>query len=57
MLYLNENWRDDWGGAIELWDRNMTHCLVKVPALLNHALIFGTDENSYHGFPRSLAVS
>jgi len=32
----------------------MTRCVVKVPPLLNHALIFSADENSYHGFPDPL---
>ena len=54
ILYLNENWQEDWGGAIELWDRNMTRCVVKIPPLLNHAVIFSTDQDSYHGFPDPL---
>ena len=54
ILYLNENWQEDWGGAIELWDRNMTRCAVKIPPLINQAVIFSTDEDSYHGFPDPL---
>jgi len=54
ILYLNEGWQEDWGGAIELWDRGMTRCVVKVSPLLNHAVIFSTNEDSYHGFPDPL---
>jgi hypothetical protein len=54
ILYLNEGWQDDWGGAIELWDNKMKHCVAKYPPLFNRALIFNTDENSYHGFPERL---
>jgi len=54
ILYLNEGWQENWGGAIELWDRGMTHCVVKIAPLLNHAVIFSTDEDSYHGFPDGL---
>lgn len=54
ILYLNEGWREEWGGAIELWDRSMTKCVAKVPPLLNHALIFNTDQHSYHGLPDPL---
>jgi hypothetical protein len=54
ILYLNEGWAESWGGAIELWDRGMTHCVTKIAPLLNHAVIFSTDEDSYHGFPDAL---
>jgi hypothetical protein len=54
ILYLNEGWQDDWGGAIELWDRDMSRCVTKIPPRLNHALIFNTDEHSFHGFPDKL---
>lgn len=54
ILYLNPNWHEEWGGALELWDRDMRHCVVKVPPLFNEALIFRTDEISYHGFPDPL---
>jgi Rps23 Pro-64 3,4-dihydroxylase Tpa1-like proline 4-hydroxylase len=51
ILYLNEGWQDDWGGAIELWDPAMKHCVAKYPPRLNCAFIFNTNEISYHGFP------
>jgi Rps23 Pro-64 3,4-dihydroxylase Tpa1-like proline 4-hydroxylase len=54
ILYLNPNWQEPWGGALELWDRQMRRCVVKVPPLFNEALIFRTDEISYHGFPEPL---
>lgn len=55
ILYLNEGWREEWGGAIELWDSKMKHCVAKYPPLFNRALIFNTDENSFHGFPEPLS--
>ena len=58
ILYLNPGWREEWGGAIELWERSaekkMVRCAAKYPPLLNHALIFTTDERSLHGFPDPL---
>jgi hypothetical protein len=54
ILYLNEGWHDDWGGAIELWDPSMKHCVAKYPPRLNCAFIFNTNEISYHGFPSPL---
>jgi 2OG-Fe(II) oxygenase superfamily len=54
ILYLNEGWQKEWGGSIELWDSGMHHCVAKYPPLLNQALIFNTDDRSYHGFPEPL---
>lgn len=54
ILYLNEGWQEEWGGAIELWDADMRRCVAKYPPLLNQALIFNTDDRSYHGFPEPL---
>lgn len=57
ILYLNPGWREEWGGSIELWERKdgkMARCAAKYPPLLNHALIFTTDERSLHGFPDPL---
>lgn len=55
ILYLNPNWNERWGGAIELWDREVRECVAKVPPLLNDVLIFETNEISYHGFPEPLS--
>jgi hypothetical protein len=58
ILYLNPEWDETWGGSIELWERaprgGIARCAAKYPPLLNHALIFTTDERSLHGFPDPL---
>ena len=54
IVYLNPDWQESWGGAIELWEPKMARCGAKYPPLLNHALIFTTDEKSLHGFPDPL---
>jgi hypothetical protein len=54
ILYLNPEWRQEWGGALELWEQKMARCAAKYPPLLNHALIFTTDQRSLHGFPDPL---
>jgi 2OG-Fe(II) oxygenase superfamily len=55
ILYLNEGWQEEWKGAIELWDRGMKKCAVKVSPLLNHVVIFNTTEESYHGYPEPIS--
>ena len=58
ILYLNPGWDATWGGSIELWEKSpegrMTRCAAKYPPLLNHAIIFTTDDRSLHGFPDPL---
>jgi hypothetical protein len=54
IVYLNPGWQEAWGGAIELWEAKMARCGAKYPPLLNHALIFTTNEKSLHGFPDPL---
>ena len=54
IVYLNRTWQPEWGGALELWDQGMQRSVVRVPPLANHAIIFNTDEQSYHGFPDPL---
>ena len=51
LLYLNSNWDQDWGGLIELWDKNMISAKKKVIPEINNAVIFRTDFDSNHGFP------
>ncbi len=55
LLYLNPDWRDDYGGAIELWDKDMTHAVQKLMPIFNRCVIFNTDSHSYHGHPDPLA--
>ena len=54
IVYLNEGWEAGWGGALELWDSGMRECIAKYPPRLNCAVIFNTDEHSFHGFPDPL---
>ena len=53
ILYLNEDWNPDWGGAIEVWDNGMNRCVDSMPCLVNRALLFDTP-NALHGFPEPL---
>ena len=51
LVYLNEDWKEDWGGKLELWDRNMKACEESVTPIFNRCVIFNTDADSYHGHP------
>ena len=54
LLYLNSDWKDEWNGNIELWDKKMTKKVQSLSPSLNNMLIFRTDKDSNHGFPDKL---
>jgi len=54
LIYLNEDWLPEYGGDLELWDRKMARCEIKVAPLIGRALIFNTALDSYHGHPDPL---
>lgn len=54
LIYLNEDWNEKWGGAIELWDQEMKNMFLKVYPHINNVVIFRTDLESNHGFPDPL---
>lgn len=54
IIYLNENWQPEWGGSLELWDREMKAKQAEVQPLFNRCVIFNTDADSYHGHPDPL---
>ncbi|MFQ6172588.1 2OG-Fe(II) oxygenase [Oryzobacter sp. R7] len=54
LLYLNEEWPQEWGGQLELWDAGMTACRARVTPRGNRMLVFTTSLDSFHGHPDPL---
>jgi hypothetical protein len=54
LLYLNKDWQEEYGGHLELWNRDMTRCESKVLPIFNRMMIFGTTDFTYHGHPDPL---
>ncbi len=54
LLYLNRGWQEEWGGHLELWDRNMTECRKKILPVFGRCVIFSTTDFSNHGHPDPL---
>jgi hypothetical protein len=55
ILYLNKDWREEYGGHFELWDRDVKQCERRIAPLFNRCVIFSTTPTSYHGHPDPLA--
>lgn len=49
LLYLNEGWREEWGGDIELWDSEVKVCHRRLSPIFNRCVMFETNEISFHG--------
>jgi Rps23 Pro-64 3,4-dihydroxylase Tpa1-like proline 4-hydroxylase len=50
LLFLNRDWKAEYGGKLEMWDAKMTQCITTHLPLLNRMVIFETNEISYHGY-------
>ena len=56
FVYLNEDWKDEFAGHLELWDANMSACHRRVLPLYNRLVVFTTTDASNHGHPDPLAA-
>jgi len=54
LLYLNRDWQDEYGGNLEIWDKDMRVLCHSVRPDFNRCVIFNTTSTSYHGHPRPL---
>ena len=54
LLYLNKDWKEEYGGHLELWMRDMSRCEKKLLPIFNRCVIFNTTDFSYHGHPEPL---
>ena len=54
LIYLNEDWQDEWGGFLELWDKDMKKCVKKLSPKFNNVVVFNTNDYSFHGHPDPL---
>lgn len=55
LVYLNEPWDEEWGGALDLWNVDMTEAVVSIPPKLGQVAIFSTTDTSFHGLPDPLS--
>lgn len=51
ILFMSKDWNPDWNGANELWNNDVTRCVIKTNIKFNRAIIFKTNDISWHGLP------
>ena len=54
ILYLSKDWKEEWNGATELWNEDLTEKIETCKIKFNRALIFKTTEKSWHGLPEKI---
>lgn len=52
LIYLNKEWKEEYGGGLEMWNVDVTKREKVVTPKFNRCLIFETSEISYHGYGR-----
>ena len=54
ILYMSKDWKEEWNGDTQLWDNKMENCIVNSHVKFNTAIIFRTNETSWHGLPEPI---
>lgn len=54
LVYLNKEWKEEYGGYLEFWNREMTRCQRRILPIFNRFVVFNTTDFSYHGHPDPL---
>jgi Rps23 Pro-64 3,4-dihydroxylase Tpa1-like proline 4-hydroxylase len=54
LLYMTRDWREEYGGSLQLWDnapQRGGRCVKSIAPIFNRCVIFETDKTSFHGHP------
>ena len=54
LIYLNKKWKKNYGGHLELWNKDMKKCIKKILPTFNTMVIFSTNDFTNHGHPNHL---
>lgn len=51
LVYLNKDWRTEYGGQLELWSEDGSRREVSIDPIFNRTTIFEITDKNYHGVP------
>lgn len=54
IIYLNNDWKNDWGGECEFWSYDRKSEVRKIKPFFNNLVIFSTNDFTFHGHPSPL---
>lgn len=49
IFYFNKDWKEEYGGNLDIWDKDVKKCYGSFLPVFNRACGFATSEISYHG--------
>jgi hypothetical protein len=49
LFYFNADWKESYGGVLDLWDADAKHCVGRFAPVFNRAAGFATSNHSWHG--------
>ncbi len=55
IYFTTKDWDPLWNGANELWDNELTQCVKKTDIKFNRAILFKTNEISWHGIHEKIS--
>ncbi|RLK07351.1 2OG-Fe(II) oxygenase [Ruegeria conchae] len=54
LIYLNDDWREEWGGSFEIWSNDMTTKVKSFVPTFNRMCCFSTGTSTFHGNPEKV---
>lgn len=54
IIYLNSDWKEEWGGHLQFNDFQNKNVIQRVPPLFNRAVLWRHHKKGFHGFPDPL---
>jgi Rps23 Pro-64 3,4-dihydroxylase Tpa1-like proline 4-hydroxylase len=49
LIYFNKDWQEEYGGYLDIWDRDIKKCYGAFSPIFNRICGFATSEISFHG--------
>lgn len=54
LIYLNKDWKEDYGGSFEIWNTDMTEKVSSFVPEYNRMVCFNTGSDTWHGNPSTV---
>lgn len=55
LVYLNPDWKEEYGGAFEVWSNDMSQRVAAFTPIMNRMCCFSTGSDTMHGNPEPVA--